>query len=201
MADLAGNVRLVVGQFALAFGFRGDVTPGLAVAAERFGIGALRVVVRRLRINRFDCLGNLPDHVRVQARLLKELFAFPAEARAPGGDAGAEIVASAIAGSEKRGPGLDSSVAIDALDGRGRPRLTIESAVAMHVGQEMAVGALHPFGEMNVLEMNGPGELLRVVVGNEVVLQVEQVALAILLEDGAENPARSEEHTSELQSR
>ncbi len=59
----------------------------------------------------------------------------------------------------------------------------------MHVGLEVAIGALHPFREMRVLEMNRLGELHRVLVRNFIVVEIEQVAVAIFLEHRAEHPA------------
>ena len=59
----------------------------------------------------------------------------------------------------------------------------------MNVHVKMAVGALHPVAKMLVLEMNGLGELLRVVERDDVVIAVAQIALAIVLEYRAENPA------------
>ena len=53
----------------------------------------------------------------------------------------------------------------------------------------MAVHALHAFGEVNVLEMHRVLPLLRIVRGDHGVVEVEHVALFVLLENGAENPA------------
>ena len=84
---------------------------------------------------------------------------------------------------------VDGAVAIDALDRRRVARLAVELAVAVHVDVEMAIDALHAVREMDVLEVHRLRELLRIVVRDLVVLEVEQVAFAILLEDGAEDPA------------
>jgi len=50
----------------------------------------------------------------------------------------------------------------------------------------MAVNALHSFREVNVLEMNGAFE---VRMRDDVVVQIEPVPLAILLENSAKYPA------------
>ena len=43
--------------------------------------------------------------------------------------------------------------------------------------------------EMDVFEMNGLREFLRIVVRNFVIAQIEQVPFAIVFENRAENPA------------
>ena len=78
---------------------------------------------------------------------------------------------------------------IDAGDRGGVARLTVKLAVAVHIGEEMAVGALHSFGEMNILQMDGLGKLVRIFVRDFVVLQIEQIAFAIVFEDSAKDPA------------
>ncbi len=73
---------------------------------------------------------------------------------------------------------------------RGRvARLAVKLAVAVDVDFEMAIDALHAAREMDVFQMHRFGEFLRIVVRDLVVVQIEQVAFAILLEDGAEDPA------------
>ena len=59
----------------------------------------------------------------------------------------------------------------------------------MHVAQEMAVHALHPVLEMDVFQVDGLLPLVRVVRSNLVVVEVEHVAVPVLLEDGLEHPA------------
>jgi len=80
-------------------------------------------------------------------------------------------------------------VAVNALDGRGGTRLAVKFAVAMHVGQKVTVHAVHPLGQVNVFKMDGFGELLRSVVRNDVIIQIQQIAPAVLLEHRAEDPA------------
>src|SRR5688572_12766251 len=80
-------------------------------------------------------------------------------------------------------------MAVDAIDLDRVPRLAVQLAVAVIVLVEMAVDALHAALEVNVLEVNGLAELLRVVVRNDLVVGVEQLAFAIALVDRPENPA------------
>ena len=61
----------------------------------------------------------------------------------------------------------------------------------MHIDVEMAIAALHSVREMHVLQMNGLRKFLRIVMRDHVVIQIEQVAFAIVFEDGAKNPAVS----------
>ena len=61
--------------------------------------------------------------------------------------------------------------------------------VAVNIDIEMAVDALHAMREMHVFQMNGFREFLRIVVGDLVVVEIEQVAFAIVFEDGAKDPA------------
>ena len=80
-------------------------------------------------------------------------------------------------------------MAIDAIDRRRVARLAIELPVAVHIVFEMAIHALHAMRQVHVLQVNGLREFVRIVVRDFVVAQVEQIAFAIVLEDGAKNPA------------
>ena len=141
-------------------------------------------------INRVDGLRHLPAHVRRHDRLLVKLRAFPDETRPPRRVAVVrQIDLARVAGSDQRRPLIHGAVAIDAIDRRGVARLAIELAVAVHVHFEMAIRALHPFRQMHVLQVDRLREFLRIVVRDFVVAQIEQIAFAIVLEDGAEDPA------------
>src|SRR5439155_27133013 len=59
----------------------------------------------------------------------------------------------------------------------------------MHVGKKMAIDALHAAVQVNILEVDGFSELLRSISRNNLVIQIQEVAFAVLLEDSAENPA------------
>ena len=61
----------------------------------------------------------------------------------------------------------------------------------MNVDIEMAIAALHPMREMHVFQVNGFGELPRIVVVDLVVIEIEEVAFAIVFENRAKNPAVS----------
>ena len=78
---------------------------------------------------------------------------------------------------------------IYAADRSGVARLAIELAISMDVVEEMAITALHSAGEMNVLQMNRLIKFMRVIVGNGMIVEIEQSSFAIVLEDGAKDPA------------
>ena len=80
-------------------------------------------------------------------------------------------------------------MAIDAFDGRGVARLAVKLAVAVHVGEKMAIAALHSVRKVDVLQVNGLGEFLGIVIRDRAIAEVEQVAFAILFENGAKDPA------------
>ncbi len=84
---------------------------------------------------------------------------------------------------------LSGTVAIHAVDLDRRPRLGVQAAVAVVVLLEVAVHAVHPLLEVDVLQVDGFLELLRVVVLDDAALRIEQVALAVALEHGAEDPS------------
>ncbi len=80
-------------------------------------------------------------------------------------------------------------MAVDALDGGDGAGLGGEQAVAVDVGGEVAIDTLHAAGEVDVLEVDGLLEFFRVGGRDDVVVEGEEVALLVLLEDGAEDPA------------
>ena len=75
---------------------------------------------------------------------------------------------------------LNRAMAINAFNRRRRARFAVKQAVAMHIRLEMAIGALHSLGEMRVFQMNGFGKLHRVIVRNDFVVEIEQIALGDL---------------------
>src|SRR5271157_4137127 len=93
------------------------------------------------------------------------------------------------AGSDERRVLLDRAVAIGAIELDGRARLAIQLAVAVAVLLEMAIDALHALLGVNVLQMDGLPEFIRIVGGNDFAVGIEQIALTVTLVDGAENPA------------
>ena len=99
----------------------------------------------------------------------------------PAGAAGPDVI--------KRGSLFDRSVAIDAIQFDGRARLAVELSIAVIVLLEMAIDALHSFFEMDVLQVNGFVEFLWIVGSDDLIVCVEQIALAVPLEHGAEHPA------------
>src|SRR5713101_981767 len=80
-------------------------------------------------------------------------------------------------------------MAIHAVYLDGVACLAVEFAVAVAVLLEVAVHAMHPLFKVDVLEVYRLLELLRIVEGNNLVVRVEQVALAVVLEDSAEDPS------------
>ena len=78
---------------------------------------------------------------------------------------------------------------IDARD-RGRvARLAIKHAVAVNVDIKMAVAALHPVREVHVFQVHCFCKFPRIVIADLVVIEIEQVAFAIVFENRAEHPA------------
>src|SRR6266545_262527 len=98
-----------------------------------------------------------------------------ARGRGPGGDEG--------------GGGGDRAVAVDAVDIDGGARLAVELAVAVAVLLEVAIDAVHPLLEVDVLQVDRLAELLGVLGRHYLALTVDQVALPVLAEDGPVDPA------------
>ena len=96
-----------------------------------------------------------------------------------------------VAARDQRWAFVDCSVAIDAVDGGRVARLAVKHAVAVHIEIEMAIPALHPFGEVHILQMDRLGEFVPIVVVDLVVLEIEQIAFAIVFENRTEDPAMS----------
>ena len=62
-----------------------------------------------------------------------------------------QIDLAGVTGSDQRRALVDRAMTIDASD-RGRvARLAVKLAVAVNIGEEVAVDALHPMREMHVL--------------------------------------------------
>jgi hypothetical protein len=77
---------------------------------------------------------------------------------------------------------------IDAIDFDRGARLLVNFPIAVIVLRKVAIVALHPFFEMNVGEVHGFAEALRIVERDLFAVLVEPVALAIVIEDRAEDP-------------
>ena len=80
-------------------------------------------------------------------------------------------------------------MAVDAVDFNGGAGLSVDFCVAVIVLGEVAVGALHAFFEMDVGEVHGFAEAVGIIEGDLVAVFVEPVAFAVVVEDGAEDPA------------
>ena len=85
------------------------------------------------------------------------------------------------------------AVTIDAIDFDRVAGFAVELAVAVAVLLEVAVDAVHPFFQMDVFEVHRFLELIGIVERDLLVVLVEQVAFAVVLEDGAEDPAMAVE--------
>ena len=66
---------------------------------------------------------------------------------------------------------------------------TIDFSVAVIVLCEVAIVALHSFFEVDVGEVNGFAETVRIVEGDLLAIFVEPVPLAVVMEDRAKNPS------------
>src|ERR1700730_3574679 len=92
-------------------------------------------------------------------------------------------------GSDERGFLSNGAVAIDAIDFDSGARLGVDFAVPVIVLREVAIIALHTFFEMEVGKMDGFQETVGVFKGHGISVFVEPIAFAIVIEDGAEDPA------------
>ena len=150
---------------------------------------------------------TFPFSMFVRHGALDERVATPLEAaKSPGSAEGIEVAATfwrrtpftmenvsgrSGAGSDQRGFLADGAVAIDAIDFDRGARLAVDFAVAVIVLREMAIVALHAFFEMNVGEVDGFRKTIGIFEGDGVSVFVEPIAFAIVIEDGAKNPAVS----------
>ena len=82
----------------------------------------------------------------------------------------------------------DRAMAINAVDFDGGARLAKDLSVAVAVRSEVAIVALHAFFEMDVGEVCGFREPLRIIEGDLLAVMVQPVAFAIVIEDCTENP-------------
>jgi hypothetical protein len=96
-------------------------------------------------------------------------------------------------GRNERGSPVNRAVAIGAVEFDRGARLGVQFSIAVRVLLEMAVDAVHSFFQMNVRQVDCLLEFVRVVAGYDFIFTVEQVALAVALVDGAENPAMAME--------
>src|SRR5580704_16660652 len=80
-------------------------------------------------------------------------------------------------------------MAIDAIDFDGGARFTVDFPVAVIVLGKMAVVALHAFFEMDVGEVHGFSEAVGSIETDLFAVLVEPVPFAVVIEDGAKNPA------------
>ena len=80
-------------------------------------------------------------------------------------------------------------MAVQALDLDVVAVLAVDLPVAVLVLREVAVHAVHADVDVDRRHVHGLLELLRIVVGNLLAVLVEQMALAVTLEDRAEIPA------------
>ena len=85
------------------------------------------------------------------------------------------------------------SMTVDTTNLNRRARFVVKHSVAMRVLAKVTINAVHPFFEMNVVEMNGLSEAIRIVGRDDVVLCVKQIPFPIALEDQTEHPAVSME--------
>ena len=124
--------------------------------------------------------------------MLEKFASFPHEARAKWRVARVhEIDLPRISVRDQGWSLVNRAVTIDTGDRGGVARLAVKHAVAMNVDVKMAIAALHPVRQMHVFQVNRFGKPPRIVVFDLVVVQIEQIAFAIVFEDRAEDPAVS----------
>src|ERR1035437_8094512 len=78
---------------------------------------------------------------------------------------------------------------IDTGDLDRGPRLIVENTCPMSVLAEMAIGAMHTLFEMDVLQMDGLLEFVRIVRLYYPIARVEQISFPVLLIDVLKHPA------------
>src|SRR5208282_3003689 len=103
--------------------------------------------------------------------------------------AGANAVGSGGTRSEQRSSLANRAVTIHAINFHGGARFTVNFAVAVIVLGEVTIGALHTFFQMNVGQMHGFLEALRIIEGDGAAVFIQPVPFPVVVVDAAENPA------------
>jgi len=80
-------------------------------------------------------------------------------------------------------------VAIEAVNFDRGTGFTVDFSVAVIVLREVAIAALHSFFEVDVGEVHGFAETVRIVKGDLPAIFVEPVPFPVVIEDRAKNPA------------
>src|ERR1700674_4145699 len=168
-----------------------------AVLIDKFRPHGLLTKVSVARSNGVQGLNDFPLQIRIRHGMLKKLVAAPFETLAPPGSVqNFERVAACPAGP-RRGCGprgdksslvADRAMAIHAVDFDSGTRFTKNLSIAVIVRGEVAIVALHAFFEVDVGEVNGFREPLRIIKGNLPAVPVQPVAFAIMTEDRSEYP-------------
>ncbi len=190
VAGVTGHAAIGVGEHR---GIGRNVAPGHAVGAQGLRQPRFFVVVRIARRDRIERLHHFPFLVRIHHRALVEPPVAPLESPpAPRRSQRVEMRSA----RRRRGPGseqgralLDRAVAIDAIEFDRGARLAEQFSRAVRVLLEMAIHALHSLLEVDVLEMHGLAESIRVVERHDVAVGVEQIPFAVSRVDGAIQPA------------
>src|SRR5208283_4190184 len=80
-------------------------------------------------------------------------------------------------------------MAIHAIDFNGVACFSVQFPVAVTVLLKVTVNAVHSFFQVDIFQVYSLLELVRIVKGDLLVAGIEKIALAIVLEDRAENPS------------
>src|SRR5271155_1043063 len=80
-------------------------------------------------------------------------------------------------------------MAIHAINFNGVARFSVEFSIAVTVLFEMAVNTMHSLFQMDVLQVDSLFELVRIIERNLVVLSIQKISFAIVLESLPENPS------------
>src|SRR6266542_3145746 len=86
-------------------------------------------------------------------------------------------------GSQQRRPFTNRAMTINTAYFNSRARFVVENPIAVRVLPKVAIDAVHALLKMNVLEMNGFFESIRIVGRNDPILCIQQVPLPIAFED------------------
>ena len=190
MAGEAGHGIVGVGELCLINGW---VSPLVAVALHRLREGTCLVVVVVTRCHGVEGLNDFPIEFGIDHRALVE--AAPAPGKPSLTERGLEAAKIATASCRRRAAGFDCclaagrSVAVDTVHLDGVANFAVEIAVTVVVLLEMAIDAVHSFFQVNVLQVNGLGQLVRIIRRDFIVICIEKISVAIFLEDSAEEPA------------
>ena len=193
VAGVAGHARVGMGEGCGVRRVRRHGAPGRAVLPQGLGEARLLAIVGIARGDGVQDLHHLPLDLGIEHGALPEPAVAPDEPP-PAARGGAERQVGPPRGRRRpRGAqgGLapNGAVAVLAADLQGVAVLAVDQPVAVGVLGEVAIRAVHPLLQMDVLQVDRLLEPVGIVEGDDAVLGIQEIPLAVLLVDGAEDPA------------